>query len=542
MMKIKTLISKYGVNLICLLFIPLLYHFLYSQYGFSLADDGYVLAQSRRILDGQVPHKDFIWVRPVLSAFIHCPLVLLGGDYVFWISRFIVWLQYAFTTWVWIKVVEVFLNKKFSFKESIYYFLLAFVFNVNNNWLVINQTLDAVFLTSTGIYFIIKKQNFSRFLGYFFVGSAVLTRQNFLLVGILVIFIFKDSKNLKCWFSLILPVVLSAAYLYINNALGDAIMQIGAQSKIFPYWPKFGYFSVYTLLGICLSILIVFLSKLQAKMFMYIKILFCFIGFFILMFKLAVNSYNDASFLVFAFVFVFVVFCRNLELKKISFLVLFISWSASIAYGMPYPIYLSGTILFLGAMYFHYVLNIVLSEKIILTTLFLVLVVFSYVRYQYNYKDLASNELKYKINDYLKGTKFIYTSENTFLLIKDLNEAIYKCGLSTYFVLEWFQGIWVKSTQKNLLNCDLPVNTELPINVLVDKVIDKLLINRKENFIIVPKVGSIMSAKWLVRLSMKEYPYGPIGTNLAYYYSEVTRYIIKNFNKVDETKYFFIYQ
>ena len=42
-----------------------------ERLGFSPTDDGYVLAQSYRILHGQVPHRDFISVFPAGSPALH---------------------------------------------------------------------------------------------------------------------------------------------------------------------------------------------------------------------------------------------------------------------------------------------------------------------------------------------------------------------------------------------------------------------------------------------------------------------------------------
>src|SRR5206468_857052 len=55
--------------------VPLAAHALLSPLGFNPTDDGFVLAYSRRILLGQVPHRDFIMIRPALSPLLHAPLV-----------------------------------------------------------------------------------------------------------------------------------------------------------------------------------------------------------------------------------------------------------------------------------------------------------------------------------------------------------------------------------------------------------------------------------------------------------------------------------
>ncbi len=64
------------------LIVPTLAHLLFSWMGFSPIDDGFTLAYGRRILEAEVPHRDFI-IRPFISPLIHVPCVLFGGDYTY---------------------------------------------------------------------------------------------------------------------------------------------------------------------------------------------------------------------------------------------------------------------------------------------------------------------------------------------------------------------------------------------------------------------------------------------------------------------------
>src|SRR5437763_16808850 len=84
-----------------LLLIPLIFHLLFSWMGFTPTDEGFTLAHSRRILDGQVPHRDFIIIRPFFSPLLHVPEVLVVVDYIFWLSRMFVCFQLAFLFCMW---------------------------------------------------------------------------------------------------------------------------------------------------------------------------------------------------------------------------------------------------------------------------------------------------------------------------------------------------------------------------------------------------------------------------------------------------------
>ena len=79
--------------LLFLLAVPLAAHLLFSWIGFNPTDDGFTLAYSRRLLEGQVPHRDFILLRPALSPLLHVPVVALGEAYTFWLSRLVVLFQ-----------------------------------------------------------------------------------------------------------------------------------------------------------------------------------------------------------------------------------------------------------------------------------------------------------------------------------------------------------------------------------------------------------------------------------------------------------------
>src|SRR5437870_11810474 len=78
-----------------LVVLPLAAHLAFSWIGFNPTDDGWVLAMSRRILDGEVPHRDFLLDRPALSPLLHAPVVLLGGESTFWLSRGVVCFEWA---------------------------------------------------------------------------------------------------------------------------------------------------------------------------------------------------------------------------------------------------------------------------------------------------------------------------------------------------------------------------------------------------------------------------------------------------------------
>ena len=88
------------VSLLLVLLAATAAHLAFSSFGFNPSDDGFILAGSRRVLDGQVPHRYFISIRPAGSYYLHAPIVWFGGSYTIWLSRWFVWLELMLIAWL----------------------------------------------------------------------------------------------------------------------------------------------------------------------------------------------------------------------------------------------------------------------------------------------------------------------------------------------------------------------------------------------------------------------------------------------------------
>lgn len=85
---------------------------LFGRIGFSPTDEGTILAQSYRILHGQVPHQDFVFARPTGSGLLHIidfgiPMALFEASRLIGIfeivlySSFFAWFIYRIPPWRW---------------------------------------------------------------------------------------------------------------------------------------------------------------------------------------------------------------------------------------------------------------------------------------------------------------------------------------------------------------------------------------------------------------------------------------------------------
>lgn len=71
-----------------LLLLPLAYLVLIGRYGWTHADDGFILGYVWRLMNGEVPYRDFIYVRPPGSVYLHALWVgLVPDNWVYFTGR-----------------------------------------------------------------------------------------------------------------------------------------------------------------------------------------------------------------------------------------------------------------------------------------------------------------------------------------------------------------------------------------------------------------------------------------------------------------------
>ncbi|MCJ7813088.1 hypothetical protein MUP95_07220, partial [bacterium] len=207
-------------------------HFLFSHLGFNPTDDGFILAGSRRILDGQIPHRDFISIRPAGSYFLHIPFVLFGGDYVFWVSRYFVWIQFASIAWIWTVIIARSFKIFSSWIEKFPVALVAFSFSAHYFPVMAWHTVDSLFLVTLGIILCLEQSMLAKMFGYLFIGTAQLCRLNFLPLIPIVIILLNDWRQKRFWLMVCVPITVYMVYLMFNRAVSDAIMQLSTYTNV----------------------------------------------------------------------------------------------------------------------------------------------------------------------------------------------------------------------------------------------------------------------------------------------------------------------
>lgn len=510
-------------------------------------DDGFTLAYSRRILEGQVPHRDFIIIRPFISPLLHTPFVLFGGEYTFWASRFFVWFQFACISWAWVSAINRAFNNPFNNAMKLFVGLASFAASVHYFVLTAWHTVDGLFLSSIGAWLLVTQtQTTKRVIGYLLIAAAYLCKQSFLFMAPLSILLMGDWREKKYWLTIALPAAGYCAYLLATGSFSEAVLQLTSQSDIVS--TGFGsYLNYGTLLGTLAGYGSMFLLSASTVPLLRTRRLSRYVGASILTvipaLLLAIGLYRGSlatvSFSIFGMVLGTVLYRVTSRTRRgeydlrVVLLALLLAWSASLSVGYNFPT------LFLGPLFtiliaFVYSVRGPLNLKYLQPTLIVVgaaiLLSFGVSRPYYIYREQPSSGLTKSLDGVLPGGRLIYTNPNTYDFLVDLNNATEAVSARNrqYAIIPDVPGYWVQSRQANPLLVDWPQPVELSNPYLIDRVTSDLAAKRGDVTVIVQKVYAFYLADGFVPLDYEQYP--------------VVQYVRANFSKTSETEFFELYE
>lgn len=236
--------------LLCIVFGALFFSIKYvEKEGFNPSDDGVILAQSFRLIQGEIPHKDFISLTPVFSGVIH--MIHFYSPFPLEISaRWFTLLEFFIYSFLWVYILFKIFNLRVWNKRR--YILLsmcagsfAFFLNVNTYLLFPVTTIDAFFFSAIGFTFYINKFNetylYKKILyiitGLFFASLAVLCNQVFAIPALIMILysLKKGIKNKLFLITLLVilvgtsPILMYIIFMYKNDALGLCVQQLASK-------------------------------------------------------------------------------------------------------------------------------------------------------------------------------------------------------------------------------------------------------------------------------------------------------------------------
>ena len=538
--------------LVCVTFLS---HLFYSWIGYNPTDDGFVLAYSKRILNCEVPHRDFISIRPIGSAILHLPFVFFGGDYCYWFSRMFVWFQFACIACLWTLIINATFDLNLKDKEKFILSLIAFVISAHYFPILSWYTIDGIFFVSVGVTLCLGKSSKSKFFGYFLIGCSYLCKQNFALIAPLSIILLNDWRKIRYWTASCLPGIMYFLPLAIVGSLPNMINQLTSATNLWEIGVMRFVADKTVVWSIVIGLIFVFLAFDQtktgpSKRLIYLargkKILATLIIFLIILSALIgimKGNYKQlASLQLFGVVLgisIYSLLRRRILARTLplALLVALLGWSVAISMGVPFPSLAGGPMAVVLIGYLFFMLKTFKQPSILrkamdiflIIAMFVSLFVFHHARNNNVYRDMQSKYLTKELGEVLPGGKMIKTSPRTYEFLEDLNKAVQMASGKNYAVLPDCAGYWVKANQANPLPIDWAHGVELQKVSVYEMFLGKLEARRGKIVIILEKT----------RAHTLKSGFYPIPAETNYY--KVVKYVKENFTMFDETNHFALY-
>lgn len=429
--------------------------------GFNPSDEGVIAAQSFRLMHGEVPHKDFISIRPAGSGYLHIidflfpiPFIEAGR----WFTIF----EYFIYAAIWLFLMITAINnsrliRDFPVRISAC-ILIAFCLTIQIKHIFPWTTVDAIFFTSIGFLSYFRSIDFSTFRlikpaaafwGILLMSIAALCRQTFIFpVGVSGLTILIAGFRSKKLFSALLtgiagclPVVSYLIYLNAHAAFNDFIDQMTGRTELFHTGIfEYGVHLFYTpwvILYACYTLVLILLKTNKngtLKNLLYFDLITFLIiagSGFAMFFTSTQKTIPFVFFWTTLYLTIRLIFCKKPgKVIFISLAGLLLSWTGSISLGDNSPLFCSGILLTIIASQLFKLYEMPLThffknnDKLFKTSLPVIsILILSFTIYsegQFNYRDLSRNNLTEALNNFFPEMDDVHTNKNTYAYFGEL--------------------------------------------------------------------------------------------------------------------------
>jgi len=357
----KTAIHSFNsfLSIIILCTASIIFHSLFSKYGFNPTDDGNIIAHSKRIILGQIPHLDFISIRPVGSALLHTFEVLFFKEHLYLYSRFIVWLQIVIISYLWIGFVSKLLEINIINPIATWTLVIISTMLCAHNFPIMAwATIDGIFFSTLGLNFVNRNQTMLKYFGYFLLGYAYLCKQSFLFFPLGVLFIFRDWQDIKKIISVMLPGLLYIGVLGIFGGLNNFIIQLtGGGTALLLLKITYGFLlNNMVLLGFVISFTLMTLHRhtdllsssiqLGINRLSFLILLLYLLGTLFILKFLFISNHQALGWILFGMnsgIFIANLYVQgNKNTIKVYFILILLGWSTSLSSGYSQPTLVNG--------------------------------------------------------------------------------------------------------------------------------------------------------------------------------------------------------
>jgi hypothetical protein len=479
-------------------------------YGFEGTDTGYIFGTSWNIYNGQLPHRDFIYTRPAIPAYVHTIFLFISETYGYLLDRSFFFVQVFLYSYLGARLVA----EKFRLKSTnIMYFLaiLGALFSIHNYPPMGWNTIDGIFFCIIAMYLIVRETASigAVAVGTFYLVLGVFSKQSFYFMPVFIFayLLFNKAYRKTLWFCAF-SLFFLACYIGFKYATGTLL----------PFWeqtfvrtPTSGLvnsgikayylalkFNIIWVLGICLALFV--LSKWVSRNVGFLLVHGALAAFMLWVFLHDANSWTKIPY-VFQFLFLAsALLCvwrlRNQREYALLLLLLGLSWSAAISNGYRTPIHFSLPFIVCLYLYFFPSEEKTVSPQVAWPVMLLYLGVF-FVGYQTLYRDSERSQLTYPMGEVFPQLRFIKSDRETFEKYSELKEL---ARLHPDFTV--VPSVTLAHYLTGTIN---PIGTDWPHDVEINYQGQQLIRQLEEQQIIVFIETSEFSSKELEDYQMKKH-------------------------------------
>ena len=531
-------INSTGGLLISCVVLPLLYFLAYGFFGFCDTDQGFIQALSWRIIQGEVPYLDFIYVRPPLSLYFHTLLFfILPDSWVVLGERFLFYFLMSLSVFWSIRSLQAFYEFEGMGFSPFILAVLAYVCSVHNFPPMAWHTVDGIFFASLGIHLLSRgKSPLIHAFGLISIVLAGMTKQAFyplIVAGPVFLGIIQGRK------ALLRGGGIAGIFLFITLApliflAGDWLEAFWSQTGNAGNWNDLWEAGVIRYIKpfflITLPLIIGWRTQVVYD-WKYLPISIFGLAFFGLLglhvYKaLEADAYIGPSFGFSQAFFLLAVgialkgFWINHKASSLLLMMLLVSWCTGISWGYANNMLYFTPILF-GFIYGMYEeLNFIMPRYFYGVICLLLIWVFA-ILYQYPYRDGPKDQLDYSAGDIFPRLSGIYTGEPFYSKALELR-TLHQRFEGTFTVLPAYPLAHYLTGLPNPVSIDWAHNAEADIPDQQDLLQADL--NRKADYVFVEK-DKLKEAR-------DDGPYG----------SSITGYIIDHWTLIYEGTWFQVYE
>ena len=522
----------------------LLYFLIYGKYGWNDTDEGFILASSWRIFNGQVPYRDFILIYPPLSYLAHSiTFYIIPDNYQIIFERFLFYFSIAVSSYFAASAIEYVFTISKSGLDKYLLATIGFILSVHTFPPMPWYTVDGVLFSSIGIFLIVRYEKLPMELtGIFLLFLSALCKQPFYLMPFAGLFyILIKHRNLKrfiynsCGLIVFLSVLILILIKYdilnqfIQYTTGSTNLKDLVKAGIYPYWR---FDSAYFVTPLVLGVLLVKLSsfynqnswiKLIPAIFISVLLLNNIPSFITSLHNNKIPViYSDSvarMLFILTFFYILINFASEIKWSALLFLIL-LSWCAGISWGYPTPVFFSTPLIagfFLVAKQYFRFSSL---KRLVYYVLFFSTIVY-YIGYQVPMRDSPRKELTYRLDNIFPKMKYIRTDNETFQKYSALKELSEKYPVN----FKTMPGVVLS----NYLTNTVPT---LAIDLVIDNGVKNI------NDILIPS----FRGKSTVFFIEKQPALFTVNNPRPEWKSTFTLYVMNNLVKIDSNQYFNVYQ